>query len=82
MILMVRDGTVIFFVFLGMKPIYLNVQLRADEKVVVTILTVIYTSTQMEYYALIGSSYVLPLTVQTLYLLNAVGGFFQLSHAQ
>jgi len=70
MTLMVRDGTVIFFIFLSMRTIYLNIQPQADEKLVITILTVVYTSEQTDHYGLIGTSYVLPLNVlrkQTLY---------------
>lgn len=70
MTLMVRDGTVVFFIFLSMKTIFLDIQPRADEKLVMTILTVVYTSEQTDYYGLIGTSYVLPLSVlrkQTLY---------------
>lgn len=67
MMLMVRDGTVAFFIFLSMKIIYFNLHPRADEEVVVTILTVVYTSKQMDYYALIGTSYVLDSREQNLY---------------
>lgn len=51
-----------FFIFLSMI-ICFDIHPRADKKVVVTILT----SKQIDYYAIIGTSYVLVPRKQTLY---------------